>query len=954
MESLPKVARRLVSEVLYGIAARQSVHLSEVGRALEEPIPPIKIETRLSRNLGRPELCGHIGAGVLREGGGRIRDRTLLILDTSDIAKPYAEKMQYLARVRDGSEGVIADGYWLCQVIGVENDNAIVPLYSALYSQKAPDFVSENAEIMGAMDQVAAATDGRRVWAIDRGGDRGVLYADLIAKKRAFVIRQKGDRLLLWGMQTTEGPQAPLAGHAQRNLTSPCTRVNSIYPETIGRDVDMKQVIQSARTGKLALKEVPAPKVRGGCLLVRTQASLISAGTERMVIDFARKSLAGKAKERPDLVRKVLDKARRDGLAATLKAVMARLDEPLPLGYSAAGTVMAVGAGLEGSFQVGQRVALAGAGLANHAELNVVPRNLVAPIPDDVADEEACFGTLAAIAMAGVRNLGAQLGDVVAVLGVGLVGQLAAQLLTLQGARVIAVDVDEARLALAKRTGAELTWRLDEAGLVEAAQALTGGLGCDSILVAAATESSGPLELAADLARDRARVVMVGKTGTEFPYAAFMKKELSLMVSRSYGPGRYDDDFEGRGVKYPAGWVRWTEAENLRECVRLMSPALPRRLDVGALISHRFPFDESEAAYRLVTEGGEPHLGVVLRYADETKPEMPRAFPTPKAAAGRCVLGVIGAGSFARTVLLPELKRIPGVELAAICTTRGQTAEHGQQVFGFGRATTEVDSVLADPAINSVLIATRHANHAELTARALAAGKSVLVEKPLALDRAQLAQVAAARETSAGFFCVGFNRRFAPMTVKARAHLARHPGPKMLVLRVNAGSLPAESWVNAAEEGGGRILGEVCHFVDLARALAGAPIATVQADAAAVRSGGCDDLTVTLGFADGSLATIVYTAQGDSAFSKERFECFAGGTVAAIDNFLSLSLTEGGRTRVEKGMGQDKGHRAELAAFAAAVASGGPAPTDEAELVETSLATIAVLDSLREGRRITL
>jgi predicted dehydrogenase len=716
----------------------------------------------------------------------------------------------------------------------------------------------------------------------------------------------------------------------------------------------MKQVIQSTRTGKLALKQVPEPKVRAGSVLVRTRASLISAGTERMVIDFAKKSLAGKAKERPDLVRKVMDKARRDGLLATFKAVMARLDEPLPLGYSAAGEVVAVGGGLEGAFQVGQRVALAGAGLANHAELNVVPRNLVAPIPDGVTDDEACFGTLASIAMAGVRNLAPQLGDVVLLLGVGLVGQLANQLLALSGARVIAVDVDPSRLELAKRTGAELTWRLGDAGLPEAVAALTGGLGCDGILIAAATESSEPLEMAAELARDRARVVMVGKTGTEFPYAAFMKKELQLVVSRSYGPGRYDEDFEGRGVKYPAGWVRWTEAENLRECVRLMDKGLARRLDVGALITHRFPFDQAESAYRLVTERTEPSMGVLLCYDGETKSAAP-VFPAAKPASGTCTLGVIGAGNFARTVLLPELKRISGVTLRTICTTRGQTAEHAKGAFGFAHATTEIDEVLNDPAINAVLVATRHSNHAALTARVLAAGKSVIVEKPLALDRAQLNEVIAARQASAGFFTVGFNRRFAPMVAKARDLLARHAGPKMVVLRVNAGALPAESWVNAAEEGGGRILGEGCHFIDLARSLVGSAITTVQADAAKVTHGGCDDLTITLGFADGSLATIVYTAQGDSGFSKERFECFAGGTVIAIDNFLTLSITENGRTRVEKAtMGQDKGHRGELEAFAAAVAAGGPAPVDEAELVETSLATIAVLESLGEGRRVAL
>jgi predicted dehydrogenase len=715
----------------------------------------------------------------------------------------------------------------------------------------------------------------------------------------------------------------------------------------------MKQVIQSARSGKLSLHGVPEPRVRGGHLLVKTGASLISAGTERMVIDFAKKNLAAKASARPDLVRKVIDKARRDGIMATFRAVMARLDEPLPLGYSAAGEVMAVGAGLEGAFKVGDRIAMAGAGLANHAELNVVPRNLAALLPDDVPYEQGAFGTVGAIAMAGIRTAQAQLGDVVAVIGAGLVGQLAIQLLALQGARVIALDINPQRLALAKSLGAEKTWTLGEAGLTEAVAAMTGGIGVDSVVICAATDSAEPLHLAAELARDRARVVMVGKTGTEFDYAAFMKKELTLTVSRSYGPGRYDEDFEGRGVKYPVGWVRWTETENLRESVRLMAPSLARRLDVGALISHRFDFDQAEAAYGLITGGTEPSLGVVLAYAQSVTPASPLIFPAPKAAGG-CVLGVIGAGSFARTVLLPELKRLPGLEMRTICTQRGASAEHSQQSFGFANATTDVEAVLDDPAINAVLVATRHGNHAEMTARVLAAGKSVLVEKPLALDRGQLAQVSDARQASTGFFLVGFNRRFAPMSLRARDILARHDGPKVLLLRVNAGALPPESWVNAAEEGGGRILGELCHFVDLARMLAGSPITAVQAGAARVTHGGCDDLSVSLTFKDGSLATIVYTAQGDSAYSKERFECFAGGTVVVIDNFLSLSITENGKTRTEKAMGQDKGHRAELEGFVRAVAAGGPPPADESELIETSLATIAVLESLRDGRRVDL
>jgi len=717
----------------------------------------------------------------------------------------------------------------------------------------------------------------------------------------------------------------------------------------------MKQVIQSARSGKLSLKDVPAPRVRSGSVLVRVHASLISAGTERMVIDFARKSLAGKAKERPDLVRKVLDKARRDGLAATFKAVMARLDEPLPLGYSAAGEVIGLGAGTEGAFRIGQRVALAGAGLANHAEFDCVPTSLVAPIPDGVTYEQASFGTLSAISLAGVRNLGLGLGDVVTVLGVGLVGQLALQLLALQGARVIAVDTNKDRLDLAGRLGAELTWVLGEPGLAEAVASLTQGRGSDGILIAAATDSSEPLELAAELARDRARVVMVGKTGTEFPYAAFMKKELSLLVSRSYGPGRYDDEFEMGGVKYPVGWVRWTETENLAESLRLMNPALANPLKVTPLITHSFEIDKAEDAYDLVTSGKEPHLGVILSY-----PERPAKVSATVAASstpgkGRCALGVIGAGSFARTVLLPELARLPNVDLIALATTRGHTADHGAQTFNFLRSTTDATEILADPTINAVLVATRHSDHAQFVADALAAGKSVLVEKPLALTHDQLDLVQRARHGSSNFFQVGFNRRFAPFAITMKNELTRHPGPKVISIRVNAGSLPPESWINAESEGGGRILGELCHFIDLARFLSDSPIIKVDAHGAQLPQGTSDDVTVTLSFADGSLGTILYTSLGDSAFSKERIECFAGGTVLAMDNFLSLSITGNGKSRVIKARsGQDKGHSEELSAFANAVAQGGPAPVDEAELLETSLATLLVLDSLRLGHSVAL
>ncbi|MBK20661.1 MAG: theronine dehydrogenase [Rhodospirillaceae bacterium] len=721
----------------------------------------------------------------------------------------------------------------------------------------------------------------------------------------------------------------------------------------------MKQIVQSARSGKLALKEVPDPKVRSGHVLVRTRTSLISAGTERMVVQFAKKSLAAKAKARPDLVRKVLDKTKRDGIAATLRAVMARLDEPLPLGYSACGDVIAVGDGIEGKFQVGQRIAIAGAGLANHADYNVVPVNLAAPVPEDVNDEEACFGTLGSIALHGVRNMELEFGDCAAVIGAGLVGQLAAQLLELAGIRVAVFDYDSGRLDLARYGRAEMTWNLANGDPTEAVMDFTQGRGCDGVLIAAATDSSEPFNLAANIARDRARVSLVGITGTEVPYREFMHKELSVVVSRSYGPGRYDPDFEGRGMKYPLGWVPWTETRNLEEVVRRMTRASDHRLAVEPLISHRFDFDKAEEAYALVTEKSEPHLGVVLNYGQQQKEpvsglRIPIAVSGGK-KAGDCVLGVVGAGSFARTMLLPRLKNMKNCRLHTIATQRGISAEHSQETFGFEFSAADEAAVFDNDDINAVLITTPHSSHAALTAEALAAGKNVLVEKPLALDREQLNSVIEARNKSDAFFQVGFNRRFAPMAIQMRDRLAELPAPRVVLLRVNAGQLPKESWQNAPEEGNGRILGEMCHFVDLARFLIGSPISSVQAAAASATRGACDDVTATLGFTDGSLATIAYTAKGDTAFSKELFEAYAGGVVIMIDNFRSITIvSDGSEKKSGAGLDQDKGHKGELEAFVEATANGGPAPVDEAEIVEVSLATIAIGESLRTGAPVAL
>ncbi len=717
----------------------------------------------------------------------------------------------------------------------------------------------------------------------------------------------------------------------------------------------MKQVVSSARSGKLSLQDVPPPKVKRGHLLVATRASVISTGTERSANAFAKKSLVGKAQARPDLVRKVLDKARRDGILATINAVLARLDEPMPLGYSAAGRVVEVGPGLEGRYRVGDRVAIAGAGLANHAALNVVPENLVAPIPADVPDEEAAFCTLGAIALHAVRNCEPRLGDRVAVIGAGLVGQLAAQLLSLSGARVLSLDYNQDRLDLAAKLGAELTLNLGSGSPEETVLSWTDGLGCDAVLIAAATKSNEPFATAAAIARDRARVCLVGLTGTEFSYRDFMQKELSLVVSRSYGPGRYDADYEGKGIKYPPGFVRWTETANLGEVVRLMSPINPRRLDVAALITHRYDFAAAEKAYAMIMAGEVPHLGVVLGYPEGTSEALPNVTaPAPRPSSGGCRLAVVGAGGFARTMLLPKLKGMTGVSLETIVTTRGMSAAHSQDAFGFAHATTDLEDVLQDPNIDALLIATPHASHARLTVQALAAGKPVFVEKPLALSREELAQVATARVESDAFFTVGFNRRFAPMVVEAKAAMGATGEPKVLLFRVNAGALPDDAPINDAEEGGGRILGESCHFIDLARYLVGQPIVGVDAQAAQVGHGVCDDLAISLRFQDGSLATILYTSKGDSAYSKERFEIFVGGRVIAIDNFLESTTTVDGRTTTRKARaGQDKGHKAELQAFVKAVASGTP-PVDENELLESSLATIAVLEALRSGRSVSL
>ena len=727
----------------------------------------------------------------------------------------------------------------------------------------------------------------------------------------------------------------------------------------------MKQLVLSPKTGELTVAEVPPPALLGGHLLVRTHASLVSAGTERLAVGFARKSLLAKAKARPDLARQTLAKLKRDGIAATAAAIRGRLDEALPLGYSAAGEVVAVGAGLEGRFRPGQRVAVAGAGVANHAEVNLVPANLAAPVPAGVDFEAACYATVGAIALHAVRQSRPEFGAWCAVVGVGLVGQLAAQFLALSGVRVLALDFDADRLALATRLGAEAVCDLGAQDAAAVAAAATNGLGCDAVIIAAATPSSLPFETAAQVARDRAVVAVVGNTGTAFPYREFMAKELSLVVSRSYGPGRYDQDYETHGAIYPLGYVRWTETANLAAALDAMRPNRRLRIEPSPLTSHRFRFEAAPSAYAMIAGDGEPHLGVVLQYGggaptiapdiEVPQPQRAAAASHPesasprRSASGRCRLGVIGGGAYARTVLLPILAKLPGCELHTLATARGIGAAHTRQRLGFRRATANADEIFDDEDIDAVIVATPHSLHAKQAAQALAAGKPVLVEKPLALTPSELSAVVAAAEASNAFALVGFNRRFAPLARAAAAHLAAMPGSRHLLLRVNVGPLPPDSWQRRQDEGGGRLVGEACHFIDLGAFLGGAQIAAVTAHAVPTADL-CEDATIVLELDNGSLATVFYTALGDAAASKELIEAYAGGGVARIEDFRRLTLASRGRSRHTR-QRQDKGHAAELKAFVAAVAAGGPAPVPWAEQVNSSAATLAAIESLASGAR---
>lgn len=698
-------------------------------------------------------------------------------------------------------------------------------------------------------------------------------------------------------------------------------------------------VLQDLAGGETQLVDAPAPRGGSADVVIATLASVVSAGTERMLVDFGRASLLGKVRSQPQRVGEVIDKARTDGIATTVGAVRSKLAQPIPLGYSSAGVVVSVGRSVTG-IAVGDVVAAAGP----HAELAAVPHNLVAVVPDGVAPADAAFATIGSIGLQGIRLAAPTVGERFVVTGLGLVGLLTVQLLLAQGCSVLGIDPNPQRRARAEAYGATTVAAGDS--VLSAAEAFSSGLGVDGVIICASTSSSEPVHQAAQMCRQRGRIILVGVTGLELDRADFYEKELSFQVSAAYGPGRYDPSYEGGGVDYPFGHVRWTAGRNMAAVLDLVASG---RVDVGSLVTDEFDFDDAPAAYETLVSDPAA-LGIVLRYP---QPDVTDASPllgrtvkigTTSTSPGRGRVGVLGAGNFASQVLLPAI-RDAGATIDTIASSGGTAASIAAGRFDALSATSDVDQVFESAEIDTVVIATRHDSHAGYVERALRSGKHVFVEKPVVIDRDQLSSLhrciteLSADGGSVPLLGVGFNRRFAPVSQRMSELLADQPGPKALVLTMNAGAIPADHWTQDPAVGGGRIAGEACHLIDLARFLVGSPIVDVSS-IQLQQPGPADTATVSLTFGDGSIATVNYFANGSKRYPKERVEVFSGGRVLVNDNFRSLKAYGWPGVRTLRLRKQDKGHAAGMAAFIAAVRSGGPAPIPLDEVLEVSEASL--------------
>lgn len=707
----------------------------------------------------------------------------------------------------------------------------------------------------------------------------------------------------------------------------------------------MKQILQNLNTGETELEEIPCPRAARGSVLVRTTRSLISVGTERMLVDFGKGSLLDKARQQPDKVKQVLDKAKTDGIVPTYEAVKSKLDTPLALGYSNVGRVVDIGSGVEG-LMPGDRVLSNG----QHAEMVCVPRNLCVKIPDAVDDESASFTVLGAIALQGIRLIQPTLGEVVVVTGLGLIGLIAVQLLRAQGCRVLGVDFDSSKCELARQFGAEVVDLSQGEDPLAVAERFSRGRGVDGVLITASTKSNEPIHQAATMCRKRGRIVLVGVVGMEMSRADFYEKELTFQVSCSYGPGRYDAQYEENGHDYPVGFVRWTEQRNFEAVLDMMAAG---QLDVAPLVSHRYPFAEAPVAYELLSSGSP--LGIVLEY-DATNEDAvrDRVIQVSGKPVGASIdtprLGFVGAGNYASAVLIPAFAAT-SAQLEAVASATGVSAVHAAKKFAIGEATTDSGALFSRKDIDALIITTRHNSHADMLALALDNDKHVFVEKPLAINREQLNKVEDASKAALArgvspVLMVGFNRRYSPLVQTMMQLLSARSGPKVLLMTVNAGAIPLDHWTQDPEVGGGRVIGECCHFIDLLRYLVGDAIVGVAA--AAMDDGPArDSVSIRLDFADGSTGTIIYTANGHRSFPKERLEVFSEGSILQLDNFRSLRGFGWPGFRKQSQWRQDKGQRQCASAFVEALASGDSSaliPVDQ--LLEVTRASFDVVDQI--------
>jgi len=715
----------------------------------------------------------------------------------------------------------------------------------------------------------------------------------------------------------------------------------------------MKQILQNMRDGKTTVQEIPIPGVKRNGALVRTMASLVSAGTERMLVEFAEKNLVAKASSRPDLVKQVVSKAKREGILPTIEAAFNKLDQPMPLGYSSAGIIEETGRDLVG-FQPGDRVACAGGGFAVHAEYGVIPQNLLVHLPDHVDFESGAFATLGAIALQGFRLANPQLGESVCIIGLGLLGLLSVQIAKAAGCSVFGIDLDQKRVSLAESFGIKAVLRPDCESL---ARSFTGDRGFDHILICADTRSNDPVELAGLLARDHGTVIAVGAFGMDLPRKVYYEKELIFKVSRSYGPGRYDPQYEEGGQDYPYGYVRWTEGRNIQAFVDLMAAGL---VDVKPLITHRFEIDQAEKAYSLITgKSSESFLGVLLTYpsSEESPHSNIIKFTSLSKPQSKISVGVLGAGNYAQAVFLPVVQKTGGVALSGIASASGLSATHAARKFSFSFTSSDENQVLNNPEINTVVILTRHNQHARQVITALENGKHVYCEKPLAINEDELHQVEETLKAQPkAILTVGFNRRFAPFAQRLKEFTRQSNSPMVIDYCVNAGFLPANHWTQDHAVGGGRIIGEGCHFIDFCTFLTGQKPATVQMQCLpAVGSNPQDSCVITLTYPDGSVATIRYLANGNKNFPKERVEVFTGGRIGILDDFRTLQLvTETRTTTLRSRFSQDKGHQAAWQSFINCITGGKNPPIPYEQLIAVTRASFAANTSAHSGEIVVL